>query len=213
MAIVWQSPLDVDDYAARGRDVEAPRPACPACAGPTQRWHGYPRHLRHDRDRLIWIARVRCARCGVTHALLPSFALPRRWDGVAHVGRAVELAAEGLGHRPIAMLLARPETTVRAWLRRLRTIVVPLTETLLARAVTLGWSGLDLPVAPLPRLVAAVHALAGRWPGDRRVGAWSVAALVTGGMLLATNTSAPLEPVSRSGAMAGPSKKEVPHDP
>lgn len=76
MPIVWQSPLDVDAYAARGRDVDAPRPACPSCAGPTQRWHGYRRHLRDDRDRLIWIPRVRCTRCGATRALLPSFVLP-----------------------------------------------------------------------------------------------------------------------------------------
>jgi hypothetical protein len=211
--IVWQCPLTVDAYAARGRDVDAPRPVCPRCAGPTQRWHGYPRHVRDDRDRLIWVARVRCTACGVTHSLLPSFVLPRRWDGVAHVGRAAELMAAGTGHRPIAVALGRPETTVRGWLRRLRASVVPLTATLLARAVALGWSGLQLPVGPLPRLVAAVHALAGRWPGSVQGDPWSIAALVTGGRLLATNTTAPLEPVPGSGAMAGPSRKEMLHGP
>lgn len=68
MPIVWQSPLDVDAYAARGRDVDAPRPACPSCAGPTQRWQGYRRHLRDDRDRLIWIPRVRCTLFGAIRA-------------------------------------------------------------------------------------------------------------------------------------------------
>lgn len=213
MPIVWQSPHPVDEYAVRGRDVGAPRPRCPSCAGRTQRWSGYLRHLRDDRDRLIWIPRVRCPRCGTTWSLLPSFALPGRWDAVSHVGRAVELAATGLGHRPIAALLLRPETTVRGWLRRLRASTMTLTTTLLARAVALGWSGLHLPTAPLPRLVAAVGALAGRWPGDRSADPWSIACLVTGGGLLATNTTTPLERAFRSGAMAGPPMKEASHDP
>jgi hypothetical protein len=211
--IVWQCPLDVDRYAARGREVDAPRPVCPICGGATQRWHGYRRHVRDDRDRLIWVPRVRCTRCGATRALLPSFVLPRRWDAVAHVGRAVELAAEGIGHRPIAALLGRPETTVRGWLRPIRSVAATLATTLLARAVALGWSGFELPVAPLPRLVAAVGALAGRWPGHRSAEPWAIVCLVTGGSLLATNTTSPLVRTSRSGAMAGPTKKEVPHDP
>jgi len=211
--IVWPCPLSVDRYADLGREVDAPRPACPLCGGPTQRWHGYLRHVRDDRDRLIWIPRVRCTRCGVTRALLPSFVLPGRWDAVAHIGQAVELAARGIGHRPIAALLARPETTVRGWLRRSRSVATTLTRTLLARAVALGWSGFELPVATLPRLVAAVHALAGRWPGERSAEPWSIACLVTGGGLLTTDTSAPLERTSRSGAMAGPSRSEVSDDP
>jgi hypothetical protein len=211
--IVWACPLDVDAYAAAGRGIETPRPACPLCAGPTHRWHGYLRHLRDDRDRLIWIPRVRCTRCGVTRALLPSFVLPGRWDAVAHVGRAAELAATGLGHRRIAAALARPETTVRGWLRRLCSLASTLTTTLLMRAVALGWSGFELPTAPLPRIVAAVHALAGRWPGDRSAEPWSIAVLVTGGAFLATNTGAPLERTARSGAMAGPSSKEVSRGP
>lgn len=144
---------------------------------------------------------------------MPSFVLPRRWDTVTTLGRAAGLAASGLGHRRIAASLARPETTVRGWLRRLRSIAVPLTSALLARAVGLGWSGFDLPTAPLPRLVAAVGGLAGRWPGDRSADHWAIACLVTGGGLLATNTGAPLAPVRRSGAMAGPPRKEASHDP
>jgi transposase-like protein len=211
--IVWQPPHPVDEYAVRGRDVDAPRPRCAGCGGRTQRWSGYLRHLRDDRDRLIWIPRVRCPRCGTTWSLLPSFALPGRWDAVSHVGRAVELAATGLGHRSIAASLARPETTVRGWLRRLRASSMTLTTTLLARAVALGWTGFDLPTAPLPRLVAAVHALAGRWPGALPAEPWSIACLVTGGRLLATNTTSPLATTGRSGAMARPSIEEVSHDP
>jgi len=211
--IVWACALDVDAYAAAGRGIETPRPACPLCSGATQRWHGYPRHVRDDSDRLIWIARIRCTACGVTQALLPSFVLPHRWDVVTHAGRGVELAASGLGHRRIAGMVGRPETTVRGWLRRIRSVATSLTTTLLARAVALGWAGWELPVAPLPRLVSAVHALAGRWPRGRSAEPWSIAVLVTGGALLTTNTGAPLERTARSGAMAGPSRSEVSRDP
>src|SRR5215470_18717768 len=62
--MVWPWPLDVDAYVERGRQIEAPRPACPECAGTMQGWYGYYRHLREDRDRLIWIPRVRCRECG-----------------------------------------------------------------------------------------------------------------------------------------------------
>jgi len=210
MAIVWACPIDVDAYAALGRHIEPPRPACPLCGGPTQRWHGYLRHIRDDRDRLIWIARLRCTACGVTQALLPWFVLARRWDAVDAVGQAAELAASGLGHRRIAAALGRPETTVRGWLRRLRSLAMPLAATLLARAVSVGWSGFGLPVAALPRLCAAVHALAGRWPGSRPGGPWAVAVLVTGGDLLATNTDAPLEGMTGSGQMATPTPRGVP---
>lgn len=213
MSIVWQSPLELDAYAALGRGVDAPRPPCPRCGTATQRWGGYQRYLRDERDRLIRVPRVRCPRCRVTHALLPSFVLPGRWDAAAHVGRAVGLAAEGLGHRPIASLLLRPETTVRGWLRRIRSVAAALTTTLLARAVALGWSGFELPTAALPRLVAAVHALAGRWPAMVPAEPWAVACLVTGGRLLATNTSAPLERASGSGGMADPPSTEVSHGP
>lgn len=202
MSIVWACSLDVDAYAALGQRIEPPRPACPLCGAPTQRWHGYRRHLRDDRDRLIWIPRVRCSSCLVTQALLPWFVLPRHWDAVAHVGQAAELAASGLGYRRIAAALGRPDTTVRGWLRRLRSLAPTLTTTLLARAVALGWSGFELPVAGLPRLCAAVGALAERWPGGRPASPWALAVLVTGGGLLATDTDAPLEGGAGSGLMA-----------
>ena len=73
MAIVWLCPLDVAEYAERGREIEAPCPTCPLCSGATGPWHGYERHLRADGNRLIliWIVRVRCRVCAVTQALLP----------------------------------------------------------------------------------------------------------------------------------------------
>jgi len=88
VSIVWPCPLDVDAYVERGHELEVPRPPCPLCAGPTGRWLGYERHLRGERDRLIWIPWVRCGSCEVTQALLPWFVLNRRWDEVEVIGRA-----------------------------------------------------------------------------------------------------------------------------
>lgn len=77
-----------------------------------------------------------------------------------------------------------------------------------------GWSGFELPVPALPRLAAAGNALAGRW--GRRHGpadAWRVANLVAGGVLLATNTGAPLAPERASAVMARTRSREVPDGP
>jgi transposase-like protein len=214
VSILWPCPLPVDAYAACGRTIDPPRPACPACGAPTQAWHGYWRHLRDTQDRLIWIPRVRCPACRRTQALLPWFVVPWRWDAVTWIGRALELAAAGLGHRQIAAALGRPETTVRDWLRRLRSGAALLARRLLAAAVRAGWSGFELPVPALPRLAAAGNALAGRW--GRRHGpadAWWVANLVTGGELLATNTGTPLAPERASAVMARTRSREVPDGP
>jgi len=50
--------------------------------------------------------------------LLPSGLAARRADDAAVITQAVELnIVQGAGHRKIAMVLGRPETTVRGWLR------------------------------------------------------------------------------------------------
>jgi hypothetical protein len=73
VAIVWPCPLPVDVYVAAGRGVEFPRPECPSCAGPLVLWSGYRRHRRAaGRCRKIFVPRLRCGRCRVTHALLPA---------------------------------------------------------------------------------------------------------------------------------------------
>jgi len=81
VAIVWPCPLAVDAYAAAGRDVGFPRPACPLCAGLLVFWSGYRRYVREaGRCRKIFVPRLRCARCGVSHALLSAFTLAWRLD-------------------------------------------------------------------------------------------------------------------------------------
>ena len=213
MSIIWPCPADVDAYVQQGAEVEVAGITCPGCSGRVQRWHGYQRHLRGVRDRLIWIPRVRCSSCGVTHALLPWFVLPWRWDEIEVIGRAVELAAAGQGHRRIAAGLGRSETTVRGWLRRVRQMAGELSRELLARATSWGWSDWETPTTGLPRLWAAVLAMARQWHRRRgQAGRWSVANLITGGRLLATNTIAPLGTRKTSGWMATKSNLEVPDD-
>jgi hypothetical protein len=204
----------VEAYIERGREIEVPRPPCPDCSGPTGAWTGYERHLRADRDWLIWIPRVRCHACEVTHALLPWFAVPHRWDVVDVIGRALEMAAAGQGYRTIARTVGRPETTVRAWCRRFRRQASSVAAVLLERAASWGWSSWELPTSAQPRCVAAVAALAGQWRRRRGpVETWRPANLVTGGRLLASNMRMPLAAGRAWSWMSAKSKQEVPDGP
>lgn len=201
--IVWPSPLDVSTYAARGREVDPPRVSCSRCGGATGPWSGYRRHLRDAELHLIFVPRVRCKSCGRTDALLPWFVTPYRWDTVDVIGQALERHVAGEGVRRIAAALGRPETTVREWCRRFGLVAADLARVLLAAAVRAGWSGFDLPVASGPRVAAAVTALASAWTRHRGpVGAWRLAALVTGGAWLAPNTTSPLAPAAVTPLMA-----------
>ena len=95
MSMVWPCPLTVDAYASLGRAVRVPRPECPSCSSPVVFWSGYWRHVRRrERERKIFIPRVRCRACGVTHALLPAFVLVRRLDA-AEPGRRGDRAGRG----------------------------------------------------------------------------------------------------------------------
>lgn len=191
-------------YAASGRDVNPPAVRCPACGGPTGPWSGYRRHLRADALLVVFVPRVRCRDCGRTDALLPWFVAPYRYDTVDVIGAALELSGGGQGVRRIAAALGRPETTVRDWIRRFGRVAADLGRVVLAAAVERGWSGWDLPVAPGPRATAAVTALASAWSRRRGpVAPWRVAALVTGGTLLAPNTTSPLAPATAAPLMAG----------
>ena len=157
---------------------------------------------------------MRCSACGTTQALLPWFVVPRRWDIVEVIGRALQLLAEGWGHRRIAEALARPETTVRAWCRRWRWLVVGMAGELLAKAVSWGWSGWELPSSPLLRCLAALEALSGQW--SRRHGpvrSWRLANLITGGLLPATNRTLPLAGEGAGSSMSAKSIWEVPNGP
>src|SRR5260370_14529446 len=114
MAIVWPCPLTVDAYADAGRAVEVPRPDCPSCAGPVVFWSGYRRYFRAAGScRKIFIRRVRCGRCGVSHALLLAFALAWRLDAAEVIGTVLAGVAGVCAGRPAAERAGVPDTTAR----------------------------------------------------------------------------------------------------
>src|SRR6266478_2271257 len=149
MSMVWPCRLTVDAYALMGRAVRVPRPRCPSCSSPVVFWSGYWRHVRwQERERKIFILRVRCRGCGVSHALLPAFLLARRLD-------AAELAVSfsALGGEVVRLL---PDP--------LRSAVAAIAAAFTAAAGLPGWAAL---------------------------GRWRFASAVTGGSLLAANSSSP----------------------
>lgn len=111
------------------------------------------------------VGRSRCRGCGRTHALLPSFVVPRRLDAAPVIAVALELAASGRGHRPIAAGLALPVTTVRGRLRWARARAGLAAARLWRFAQALGVLAprpppVERPLAALLRAVAAAHGAA-----------------------------------------------------
>ena len=148
MAIVWPCPLAVDAYAAAGRDLGFPRPDCPSCAGPLVFWSGYRRYVREaGRYWKIFVPRLRCARRGVSHALLPAFTLAWRLDVAETIGSVVGevVAGGGCGVRPAAERAGVPYTTARGWVRRFRARAAELGVAFAAVAVELGGQAVTPP--------------------------------------------------------------------
>ena len=105
VTVVWPCPLPAGAYAAAGRGVVVPSPDCPSCAGPMTFWSGYRRYLRGGRpvpEHLRAEGPLRA--CGVTHALLPAFALAWRLDAAETIGAVIARVAAGQfagsGRRP-----------------------------------------------------------------------------------------------------------------
>src|SRR6266704_3576206 len=140
VAIVWPCPLSVDAYVAAGREAEFPRPDCPSCAGPLVFWSGYLRHVRAGgRCRRIFVPRLRCGPCRVTHALLPAFVLAWRLDVAETIGAVIGQVAGGVcGVLPATARAGVPDTTARGWVRRVRRRAPELGVAFAALAVELG---------------------------------------------------------------------------
>jgi hypothetical protein len=197
MSMVWPCPLGADAYASMGRAVRVPRPRCPSCLVPVVFWSGYWRHVRWQRgvERKIFIRRVRCRGCGVTHALLPAFTLARRLDAADTAGAVIgQVAAGTCGVRPAAAAAGVPYTTARGWVRRFAARSAGLAVSFSALAAELGGEV----VRPLPdprrSAVAAISAAftaAAGLPGWAVLGRWRFASAVTGGSLLAANATSP----------------------
>ena len=196
MAIVWPCPLPVDAYVAAGREVEVPRPVCPSCAGPLVFWSGYWRHVRAaGRCRKLFVPRVRCGPCRVSHALLPAFTLAWRLDVAEAVGAVIgQVAGGACGVRPAAARLGVPYTTARGWVRRFRARGLELGTGFAALAVELGGEAIR-PAAEAGRFalaaLGAAFAAAAGLPGWLDLGVWRFASSVSGGRLIAANTGSP----------------------
>jgi Domain of unknown function (DUF6431) len=196
VAIVWPCPLPVDAYVAAGREVEVPRPVCPSCAGPLVFWSGYWRHVRAaGRCRKMFVPRLRCAPCRVSHALLPAFVLAWRLDVAETVGTVIgEVAGGAGGVRPAAARAGVPHTTARGWVRRFTGRGGELGVAFAALAVDLGGEAIRPPAEAgrfaLAALTAAFDA-ASALPGWLAVGRWRFASAVSGGRLIAANTISP----------------------
>src|SRR5580704_5824037 len=186
MSMVWPCPLAVDAYASMGRNIRVPRPQCPSCLVPVVFWSGYWRHVRWQQglERKIFIRRVRCRACGVTHALLPAFTLARRLDAADTAGVVIgQVAAGTCGVRTAAAAAGVTYKTARGWVRRFP-----------ALAAELGGEVVRPRPDPLRSAVAAISAAftaAAGLPGWAVLGRWRFASAVTGGSLLAANASSP----------------------
>jgi transposase-like protein len=206
MAIVWSCPLGVEQYAAAGQRVQVPRLGCPSCGQPMRLWSGYPRWVRvGGASWRVWVRRAKCALCGVTHALLPSFVLLRRLDAVEVIGAALEWAAGGAGLRVVAAGLGVPHTTVRDWWRRFRVGAPVLAAGVGALLVELGGlvaagAGVAAERACLAALQAVAALVRGRL-GGAALACWPLVALVSGGGWLAATTSPPWAGLGRPGWM------------
>jgi transposase-like protein len=164
--------------------------ACPACSGRLSPW-GFARSRDVRLRAEVQSARPRrgrCAACETTHVLLSSWSVPRRRDGAQVIGEALRLAAEGLGHRPIARRVGRPEGTVRGWLRAARARAGSLRACATQRLASLD----PEPAAVIPAasglgdaveaIMLAVRAWVLRFGRDS-VDPWERAVWLTGGLL------------------------------
>lgn len=185
------------------RHLRAGELACP-CGGHLRAWG----HARARSVRGVGYLRPRRARCGsclVTHVLLAVSCLFRRADSVDVIGAALLSKSTGAGHRPIAVLVERPASTVRGWLRafvRNAEAVRSLFTTLLVQLDRLA-SPLPVHASPFADAVEVIGACGAA--ARRRLGVigavspWQAASAATTGLLLAAglttvliNTSRPL---------------------
>jgi hypothetical protein len=158
-------------------------------------WSGYRRFVRgRARVHRIWIRRCRCRPCARSHALIPSFLLMRRFDSAGVIGAALARSVSGTGLRTVATAIDVPHTTVRGWRWRFRARAPVLAAGFGSLAVALGGAALALSANAD---AAGLEALAGAWDqarrrfGDTVPPLFAFASIVSGGALLATNTTPP----------------------
>ena len=177
------------DSAEVERRLSAGELVCP-CGGGLARW-GYARARTVRGVGRLRPRRVRCAGCRVTHVLVSVACLWRRADTAEVIGAALRQKAAGAGHRPIAVLLDRPVSSVRGWLRAFGRNAETVRSILAGLLIELD--PLHGPIGPTRSVfadaveVVGVVAAAAR----RRLGVvgavspWQLVSAITGGRLLA----------------------------
>ncbi|MFF3404490.1 hypothetical protein ACFYW6_39655 [Streptomyces sp. NPDC002659] len=186
--------LTVDADVARTEErLAGGELACPDCDDRLEPWGWARSRVLRSRAGPVTVRprRARCAGCGVSHVLLPVFALVRRADMAEVIGAALTRKAMGAGARPIAVELGRPWETVRGWLRRFDRRAGEIRSRFTALLVGLDPDPVPPAEAATPfadavaAVIATVRAAATRWPDIGEVSPWWLACAVTGGRLLA----------------------------
>jgi hypothetical protein len=159
-------------------------------------WSGYLRWVREAGCcQRVFVPRVRCGPCRVSHALLPAFTLVWRLDVAEVIGAVVaEVAGGRCGVRPAAERAGVPYTTARGWVRRFAARAPQLGTGFAALAVELGGPAVTPPEAVCEFALAAIgaaFAAAAGLPGWLAVGVWRFASAVSGGTLIAANITSP----------------------
>jgi hypothetical protein len=184
-----------NDPAKVEADLAGGRVACPRCGDVLAPWSFARRRFARTETGPAQLRprRARCRRCAKTHVLLPDVLLYRRVDTISVIGRALTAAARGAGCRRAAVLVGRPLSTVRGWLRRARAVAakVAVHFTIWAHRLDPNLGPLAPAGSPLADAVGAIGAAARA--ASLRFGprpAWSWASALSGGRLLC-NTSSP----------------------
>jgi transposase-like protein len=176
-------------------ELESGSLSCPSCRGVLGPWgHARQRVLRcRSGDRSLRPRRGRCRACTGTHVLLPEVALLRRQDEVSVIGEAIEASVAGVGYRRIAARVGVAADTVRGWLRRFAERADQIRAHFTRCAVVLDPElGAVLPAGSgVADALEAIAVAARAWvlrfgPAEP----WQVASRLSGGVLLATRTSA-----------------------
>lgn len=185
MLTVGVEPAAVES-ALRGGLLACP---VPSCGGRLRPWGWARQRLVRGLDERLRPRRSLCAACAVSHVLLPADVLLRRADEVSVIGAGLLAAAGGAGHRQAAMVVGRPASTVRGWLRRLAGVADRVLAVLGVAAAGFGTE--FTPPAPAAGGVGEVVEMlgaVGRAAGVRLGGSrspWRLACVLTGGRLLA----------------------------
>lgn len=188
----WSAPVITVglDGAAVETDLCSGLIGCPVvgCGGVLGPWGSARERVVRGAGRLL-PRRGRCRGCGRTQVLLPASVLLRRADAATVIGTAFLAKAGGAGHRPIAVLLGVPPSTVRGWLRRIGSVAERVLAVLAAAAAQLGGEFVA-PAATADPVAAVVEMLGTLSAGmARRLGGssspWRLATILTGGRLLA----------------------------